>query len=62
MNPLRSNDFTHFPLTLRDAPCLKCEEDELSSCRRTRAPEGMGADAIETPTIHRKFSYVSILQ
>ncbi|CAK9161136.1 unnamed protein product [Ilex paraguariensis] len=45
---------THFPVTLSEAPCLKCGEEELSSSRETRAPELIVDDAIGAPITSRK--------
>lgn len=42
---------THFPVTLSEPPpCLNCGEDEVSSCKVTKAPELIeDEEAIEQP-------------
>ena len=38
---------THFPVTRSEAPWLKHGEEELSSCKVTKAPKLMEDEAIE---------------
>ncbi len=46
---------SYFPVTLSEAPCLKCGEHGCSSCNKTNAPDSVGDDAIKyTPNLYSK--------